>query len=68
MLVPEINEDSEPTIIPGDIPKSMVCIDNVSAVMRVVHQLRWLLPARLRDADVVRPYHGEALASGNAKT
>ena len=59
MLVPEINEDSETTIIPGDIPKMMVFVDNVSAVMHVVHQLRWLLPARLRDADVVRPYQGE---------
>jgi hypothetical protein len=68
MLVPEINEDSETTIIPGDIPKTMVFVDNVSAVMRVVHQLRWLLLARLRDADVVRLYHGEASASGNAKT
>jgi len=68
MLVPEINEHSETTIIPGDIPKTMVFVDNVSAVMRIVHQLRWLLPARLQDADVVRPYHGEASASGNAKT
>ena len=68
MLVLDINEDSETTIMRGDIPKTMVFVGNVSAVMRVVHQLRWLLPARLRDADVVRPYHSEASASGNAKT
>ena len=43
MLVPEINEDFETTIIPGNIPNTMVFVDNVSAVMRVVHQLRWLL-------------------------
>ena len=68
MLVPEINEDSGTTIIPGDIAKTMVFVDNVSAVMRVVHQLRWLLPAHLRDANVVRPYLSEASASGNTKT
>ena len=39
MLVPEMNEDSETIIIPGDIPKMMVFVDNVFAVMRVVHQL-----------------------------
>jgi superfamily II DNA helicase RecQ len=68
MFVLEIHEHSETTIIPGDIPKMMVFVDNVSAVMRIVHQLRWLLTAPLRDADVVRPYQGEASASGNAKT
>ncbi|KAF8242253.1 hypothetical protein K440DRAFT_509048, partial [Wilcoxina mikolae CBS 423.85] len=56
------------SVTPGDIPKTMVFIDNVIAVMHVVHQLRWILPARLRNADVVRPYYGEASASGNAKT
>ena len=66
-LVLEKNEDSETTIILGDIPKTIVFVDNVSVVMRVVYQLRWLLPARLQDADVVRPYHGEASASGNAQ-
>jgi len=68
MLIPVINEDSETTIIPGDIPKMIVFVDNVSAVMCVVHQLGWLLLARLRDADVVRPSHSEASASRNAKT
>jgi len=68
MLVWEINEDSETTIILGDIPKTMVFVDNVFTVMHVVHQLRWLLPARLRDLDVVRPYYSEASASRNVKT
>jgi len=68
LLVLEINEDSESTIIPGDILKTMVFVDNVSAVMHLIHQLRWLLPARLRDADFAQSYHGEASASRNAKT
>jgi len=68
MLVSEINEDSETTIILGDIPRTMVVVDNVSMVMRVVHHLCWILPTRLQDADVVQPYHGEASTSRNAKT
>jgi len=68
IFVLEINEDSKTVIIAGDIPKMMVLVDNVSAVICVVHQLRWLLPACLRDADVVWPYHSEASASRNAKT
>jgi hypothetical protein len=43
MVVPEMNDDSETTIIPGDTPKTMGFVDNVSMVMRVVQQLRWLL-------------------------
>jgi len=66
MLVPEINKDSETTIIHGDILNNVFFVDNLSAVMRVVRQLRCLLPACLWDEDVVPPYHGEASASGNA--
>jgi superfamily II DNA helicase RecQ len=68
MLIPDITEDSETTNIPGDVPKMIVFVDNVSAVMSVVHQLRWLLPARLRNAAVVQPDHSEASASGHALT
>jgi hypothetical protein len=44
MLVPELEQCSK-TTIPGDVPNMMVFVDNVSVVMYVVHQLRWLLPA-----------------------
>ena len=37
----EINEDSEITIILGDIPKMMVFVDNMSTVIHVVHELRF---------------------------